>query len=389
MMQAAVEHAPSEQEILRQASVALQGRPVTMWEVVSPEEARPVVTSQPHPEYHQTALDVQETLQRWHVDIVPGSRWVGCRLDQGEGRWCVAPVRRRPAAPPPTGRERRSKERMTLELAALCVGLVDRRSSESQGMLPEGGSDGGAGAGGTISTGVIAHEVANPLGAARVTLDFCLEALEAPLPLEDAARLVLLDDLRAVAQAIDRAVMYLRSLRDRARVSVPRTERFDAVKVVHSCITLEAPLARRRGARLELVSGVEPVFLQGDPNGLYQILVNLIRNAVDASEGGLAPVVVSLEKVGRLLRLVVRDGGAGIPAEHLDRVFEPGFTTKPFGAGAGMGLAVVRDVVRGFGGATRIESAPGRGTSVVVDLEVPPQRGARQARAEGGRVVGR
>lgn len=373
------EKALSEREVLRQASVALQGRTVTMWEVVAANEARPVLTSQQHPPYHQTTLDMEGTLQRWHVDIVPGSRWVGCKLEDADGRWCVAPVRRMPPAPPPSGRERRSRERMTLELAGLCMGLLTRPRPALEAKGTPASGDGGA-----VSAGVIAHEVSNPLGAARVTIDFCLETLQGAVTLEEATRREMVEDLTIVAQAIDRAVSYLRSMRDRARVSVPRIERFDAVKVAHSCLTLEGPLAKRRGVRLELASGVEQVYLQGDPNGLYQIIVNLVRNAVDASEGSGEAVMVSVEQLEQTLQLAVRDRGVGIFPDQLDRIFEPGFTTKPFGAGAGMGLSVVRDAARTFGGTVRVDSVPGEGTAVIVEMEIPPQRSGDAARRAQG-----
>src|SRR3989475_1643526 len=112
-------------EILRQASVALGGRPVTVWEVSARAELEPQASSDPTPGYHDSKLDVDATLRQWGIHIVQGSRFVGVRA--GEGNWVVAPVRTRPPAPPPEGRERRSRERLTLELAGLCLGLLDRR----------------------------------------------------------------------------------------------------------------------------------------------------------------------------------------------------------------------------------------------------------------------
>src|SRR2546422_8842256 len=112
-------------EVLRAASVALQGRAVTLWEVSSRAEVTPVMTSAASSQSPDTRLDLDSTLHRWGAPIIQGSRWVGCRLDD-TGPWCVAPVRRQPAAPPPDGVERRSRERITLELAGLCLGLVDQ-----------------------------------------------------------------------------------------------------------------------------------------------------------------------------------------------------------------------------------------------------------------------
>src|SRR3989441_9915856 len=98
-------------------------------------EAEPKVSSDPHPPHHATNLDLDATLRRWNIPILQGSRWVGCRVG-AEGPWTIAPVRTRPPAPPPDGRERRGRERLTLELAGLCLGLLDRRGGTAQGAPP-------------------------------------------------------------------------------------------------------------------------------------------------------------------------------------------------------------------------------------------------------------
>jgi hypothetical protein len=77
-----------QREVLRQASVALRGRVVTLWEASSRAEVVPVLTSMSQPPYHDTVLDLDQTLQRWGAPVSPGSRWVGCRLDDaGTGAW--------------------------------------------------------------------------------------------------------------------------------------------------------------------------------------------------------------------------------------------------------------------------------------------------------------
>src|SRR2546430_6470779 len=105
------------------------------------------------------------------------------------------------------------------------------------------------------------------------------------------------------------------------------------------------------------------------------MLVNRIRNAADASIGRRAPIRVGLEQTGGSLRLTVRDEGAGIRAQDLERIFEPGYTTKEFGEGSGMGLVVVQSVIRNmFAGSIAVDSKVGVGTTVTVTLPIPPQR---------------
>ena len=360
-------------EILRQASVALQGRVVALWEVSARAEIIPVLTSVPSPPRAATSFDLTSTLERWSAPIIQGSRWVGCRLDDAD-HWCVAPVRNQPAAPPPEGVERRSRERITLELAGLCVGLVDQAPGPARPRMPE--SDALAEL--VRQPSVIAHEVANPLTAALAGLDFCFRRVRETASLEPAFRDGMLEDLAGVGEGMEQAIAFLRSIQDRARGGLARWERFDAAQVVRSCVALERPLARKRSIALEGNVTVGGLFLQGDPNALYQVLTNLIRNAVAASQGGKTPVVVTFAQASDALRLTVQDTGVGIAAEHRDRIFEAGFTTQAFGSGSGTGLTVVREITEEmFKGQVDVQSALGQGTTFTVTLPIPPQRASR------------
>ena len=360
------------QEILRQASVALGGRPVTLWEVSARAELDPRLSSDASPAHHATHLDVDGTLRRWQIPIVQGSRWVGCPTGP-EGPWVIAPIRTRPPAPPPGGRERRSPERLTLELAALCLGLIDRGGPAIEVAGPTVSATGPL-RDITSLPAVMAHELGNRLTTARAALQLAIEAIGRWTDVDAGRRLEALDELGQVLEDIDRGTQFVRAVRDRARGALARWERFDAVRVVQSCCTLEGRVLKDR-VSLEFAGALDATYLLGDPNALYDALVNLIRNAADAAAGRPEPVSVAVERAGESLRLSVRDKGVGIATQHLDRIFEPGFTTKGYGEGTGMGLALVRDVVRNmFSGNVAVDSAVGVGTTVTVSLPIPPQR---------------
>src|SRR5881409_213239 len=328
------------------------------------------------PSQSPVRLDLDSTLHRWGAPIIQGSRWVGCLLDDA-ALWCIAPVRRQPAAPPPDGVERPSRERITLELAGLCLGLVDQPPVVSRPRLPEPDALAEL----VRQPSVIAHEVANPLTAALASLDLSLDMVRTAASLDPAFRAELLEELAGVGEGMEQAIQFLRSMQDRARGGLARSERFDAAQVARSCVALERPLARKRGIALQGIITVSDVFLQGDPNALYQVLTNLIRNAVSASQERKTPVVVTLGQTGDALRLTVRDNGVGIAPELLERIFEPGFTTRAFGSGSGTGLLVVRQISQEmFGGSVRVESTVRRGTTFEVTLPIQPQRTPRERR---------
>src|SRR5437016_9701835 len=115
------------QEVLRRADVALQRPGVGVWEADPRGQVRLLAASDPK-SIAPVVDDLEPTLRELRVlpDRAP-SRWVASRL---QGRhWCIAPVRRDAPRPPPAGLERRGRERLTLELAGVCIGLIDEPQS--------------------------------------------------------------------------------------------------------------------------------------------------------------------------------------------------------------------------------------------------------------------
>ena len=345
---------------------------MTLWEVADGPTLIPRASSDDVPRPALNHIDFDNTLKKWGVPIRNGSRYVGTRIAAG-GPWIIAPVRMRPAAGPPGGRERRSSARLTLELTGLCLGLSDRRETIGVERPP------------AISVdplkdllalpSVVAHEAKNPLTGARAGLQLTMESLGRMEDLPVPRRLELLEELGEVLEALNRALDFLQAVQDRARGTVRGRERFDAVRVARSVVALEGRVLRQQGTELELATGLETVHLNGDPNVLYEMMINLVRNAAEASSERRGPITLRLDREGDTLRVSVTDRGVGIPAYLVDRVFEPGFTTKT-GGGSGAGLTVVRKVAQDvFGGTVSLKSTEGVGTTFTVSLPIPPQRG--------------
>ncbi|MGV3570817.1 MAG: ATP-binding protein [Ramlibacter sp.] len=149
------------------------------------------------------------------------------------------------------------------------------------------------------------------------------------------------------------------------------------------------------GERIELVAEIAPDLppVQAHPTQLELGLLNLVFNARDAMpEGGVVTVRASLAppEAGAagdtpLARIEVQDTGHGMDAETLARVFEPYFTTKPVGAGSGLGLPQVHAFARQSGGDVRIGSVPGQGTCVTLLLPVAHGAAAVQPQSPASR----
>jgi signal transduction histidine kinase len=122
------------------------------------------------------------------------------------------------------------------------------------------------------------------------------------------------------------------------------------------------------------------------PHAIQQVMVNLMRNALDAMSDTLEPClsVRTLRQQDGTVSIDVTDNGSGIRPEHMNRLFEPFFTTKPVGKGTGLGLSISYRLIEQQGGRITARSKPGQGATFRVTLPAsaafPPQpRAARSA----------
>jgi len=329
-----------EGEVLRQAS-AVVGRPVVLWEIIGPHQAVPRASSGPDVGVRPPGFDLGAILARWSIPVPVGSRWVTAPGSTADA-WVIAPVRSRPPAPPPGGRERRSRERLALELAGLALGLIAPAQSQDST---------------AASPGMQIHQASNPLTAARAGLQLSMESIGRWVDLAADRRLSLLDDLGQVLEDVDRTAELLRAMREGARAGMLTARgggaRFDAVRVVRSCLTLERRLLRDRGVDLDFTTTLETMYVRGDSNALFDLLVGIVRNAAETNTGQPAPVRVTLEQKGKELKLVVRGGRALAD------------------------LAKVRAVAENaFNGTVTVDSPSGDTTTLTIVLPLPPQREA-------------
>ncbi|MFC4161372.1 PAS domain-containing sensor histidine kinase [Chitinimonas lacunae] len=169
--------------------------------------------------------------------------------------------------------------------------------------------------------------------------------------------------LEKIAGQAQRAAQIVRRIREFVRRRTPHHEPCQLDEVVEDAIGLADGDARSRGARIVARLGAEGLTLSADRILLEQVLLNLIRNALDASdnvasEQRVVEVSTMLEEQG--VRVSVRDHGSGISRDAAEHLFEAFYTTKPLGMG--MGLNICRSIIENHHGRLWFESPPEGGT---------------------------
>lgn len=216
---------------------------------------------------------------------------------------------------------------------------------------------------GELAAGV-AHEIRNPLGGIRLFASL-LEKDLADRP----------ESQRLAGKIIKGAVnleTIVTDILEFARPAEPHAGAVRLDRLVRETVELAWARAEQRGAKLEIVESGEGIEIVTDGGLLQRAMLNLLHNGVDAAAGegrGPGPLVQIAVRCAAQDRvvLVVTDNGPGIPSEHLDRIFNPFFTTKA--TGTGLGLAIVHQIVEVLGGS--IQAANRREGGAVFSLSLP------------------
>jgi signal transduction histidine kinase len=202
----------------------------------------------------------------------------------------------------------------------------------------------------------IAHEVRNPLAIIRSMVQNLGETLNA-----EAER----RSCREVIEEIDRLSRVTSSLVGLSRPLRPRIVEVDAKDVVSRVEWLSRRLLDGRGVALQVDSGPERARVRADPDLACQVLLGLVSNAAEASEEG-GTIDLRWHESSDEVVFAVADRGPGVPPELHDKVFDPFFSTKA--GGAGLGLAVAREVAEAQGGRVALESSSERGARFALHL---------------------
>jgi len=212
-----------------------------------------------------------------------------------------------------------------------------------------------------------AHELRTPLTALRGGIEVALRAERSP----DEYRRVLASSIEEVDQLIRLAEDLLLLSRSTVGLSAAR-QPVDLEPLCLEALELGVRLAKGKGVNVSM-GATAPVVVQGDSGALRRALLNLVDNAVKYTPAG-GSVVISLERAGQSVALVVEDSGIGIDPADARRIFEP-FVRLDAGrsrdtGGSGLGLAIARSIVLAHGGTLEVQSRPDGGSRFTIALPV-------------------
>jgi signal transduction histidine kinase len=221
-----------------------------------------------------------------------------------------------------------------------------------------------------MATGV-AHEINNPLAIIQESAGWMRQLLEKPESKDYARKNDFEKALGKICGAVDRASRITRQLLEAVKAQENPLIKVDLEGFIKETIELAKREAQKKNIRIT-VSNKDPyVVIWTDPYRLRQILLNLLTNAIHASEPG-QQIRVFFEVTDEEIDIAVKDSGSGIPEDLLDKIFDPFFSTKSAGEGTGLGLYVTQKIIKKMGGKITVDTQMGEGS--IFHIKLPGEK---------------
>lgn len=232
----------------------------------------------------------------------------------------------------------------------------------------------------------VSHELRTPLTQIRMFTELMRNGAMKSQQEQERSLIIIDEEAQRLGFLVENVLRFARGENPRGLPAL-QTEPVDVGEEVHDALEVFAPLARAREAQVDARLD-EGLVAQLDPQAFRQVMLNLLDNAAKYGPPGQTITVCTSARDGQVL-VTVEDEGPGIPKEHRLRVWEPyvRLPGKSGAGGTGIGLPIVRDLVRRQGGKAWVEEGEGRGARFVVAFPMTERRGAATA-APGGEAVG-
>jgi len=247
-----------------------------------------------------------------------------------------------------------------------------RRRAESENRLLQSEKQASIG---RLAAGV-AHEINNPLTGVLSYTHMLLRRKD----IGDDIR----SDLETIVASTERVRKIVKGLLDFSRQTKLDQEPTEVNKLIHSTIAIMENQALVKGVSIKFNPGDNLPMVTLDRNQIQSVLLNMIINALDATEPGdtitiyTATGLSASDSGQKGVEITVADTGCGIAPENLDKLFDPFFSTKEVGQGTGLGLSVSYGIVQRHGGTMRVQSEVGKGTRFFIWLPVEKQQNEAQ-----------
>ena len=215
----------------------------------------------------------------------------------------------------------------------------------------------------TMLAAGVAHEIGNPLNSMNIHLQLLERKLKQAVPdLYEAELRELIEISTVEVKRLDHIIdQFLKAIRP----SQPRVEPTEVNELVREAMRFLEPELNDRGLQLTLELHSELPPLQLDPDQIKQAFYNVVKNATQATPPG-GSIVVHSDLTDEYVTVSFTDSGEGISAENMSNVFQPYFSTKK--SGTGLGLLIIRRIIREHGGEIEIASEEGKGATVTLFL---------------------
>jgi signal transduction histidine kinase len=214
----------------------------------------------------------------------------------------------------------------------------------------------------TLLAAGVAHEIGNPLNSLHIHLQLMERSVQ---KLDDSAKAELQQSIDVACSEVNRLDSIVTQFLRAIRPSRPQLRPENLNTIVEEAVRFFAPEIEDRDIVVEQELRSDLPLLQLDRDQMKQAFYNVIKNSLEAMQRhGTLHIHTDMDDTHVLIRFV--DTGSGMTAGNLSRVFEPYFTTKP--SGTGLGLLIVRRIVREHGGELSIESSQGKGLALTIRL---------------------
>lgn len=218
---------------------------------------------------------------------------------------------------------------------------------------------------GSLAAGV-AHEIRNPLSSIKGFATYFRERYQSVPDDQKIADIMI--------QEVDRLNRVVGQLLDFSRPLSLSRKPVHIRNLISDSLALVRQKAEEKNIAISMDVVPENITARIDPDQIRQVLLNLHLNALEAMDSG-SRLSVSAKKDSNMLQIRIQDTGCGILPEHLSRIFDPYFTTRS--SGAGLGLAIVHNIIEAHEGRIEVESRPGEGTAITLHLPDSEEEAAR------------